>query len=78
MKQLNQIRSFLLEDKLKITIIENFINVQNYGIIQNFTDKEIVLKNERVVTIKGSDLIVSKLLDDEVLIEGNIFSLELR
>lgn len=78
MKHLNQIRTFLLDDKLKITIIENLIDIKNYGIIKKFTDKEIILENEKTVSIKGDSLIVSKMLDDEVLIEGVIYTLELR
>lgn len=78
MKQLNKIRTFLLDNKYKITIVENFVNVVNYGTIQCFTDKEITFKNEKIVTIKGDNLIITKLLDDEILIEGNFSSLELR
>ena len=58
-------RSYLLEDNLKINVYEKRVNIINYISINHFDDK-------------GTNLVVTKLLSDELLIEGKIRSVELK
>ena len=79
MKLVNNIRSFLLEDDFEIRIYKNKVNIVNYDSIGHFdSNKIIVYYNSGNILIKGSDLVVSKLLNDEVLITGIIQNIELR
>lgn len=72
------LREYINETELKITILENRVNVMNYDRIRNITDKEISFtKGKNRIKIIGKDLKLNKLLDQEVLIIGNILKVEL-
>ena len=79
MNIINGIRSYILEDDLKITILNNKINIVNYKDIGHFDSNKIVVKVDNgEVIVKGSDLVVSKLLSSEILITGNFSNIEFR
>ena len=79
MKIINNFRSFLLEDNFEIHIYKNKINILNYTSMGHFdSNKIIVYSDSGYITIKGKDLVVTKLLKDEVLITGLIDGIELR
>lgn len=79
MKILNNFRSFLLEDNFEIHIYKNKIDILNYTSMGHFdSNKIIVYSDNGYITITGKDLVVTKLLKDEVLITGSINSIELR
>ncbi|MBE6139691.1 MAG: hypothetical protein E7174_04275 [Firmicutes bacterium] len=76
---INGIRSYILDSDLKITIVNNKINIVNYKDIGHFDSNKIVVKVESgEVIVKGSDLVVSKLLSSEILITGNFSNIEFR
>jgi len=76
---INGIRSYILDDDLKITIVNNKINIVNYKDIGHFDSNKIVIKiNNGEVIVKGNDLVISKLMDSEVLITGNFSNIEFR
>ena len=73
------IRSYILENDLKITIINNKINILNYNDIGHFDSNKIVVKaDSKDIIIKGSNLVVSKLMNNEILITGEFKTLEFR
>ena len=79
MKLINNIRSFLLEDDFEIRIYKNKVNVINYDSIGHFDSNKIMIYySAGLIIIKGDNLVVSKLLNDEVLITGIIQNIELR
>lgn len=79
MKIINNIRHFLLEDDFEIRIYKNRVNVVNYESIGHFDSTKITIYYDAgSLNIKGDNLVVSKLLDDEVLITGKINNIELR
>jgi sporulation protein YqfC len=79
MKIIESFRNYLLEEEFKINILNNKINVINYTDITGFNSNEVIIKHKHgEVIIKGSDLIITRLLIDEVLILGNIKNIELR
>ena len=73
------IRSYVLESDTKIVIVNNKLNITNYIDIGHFDTNKIIvkLKNKDIV-IKGDNLVVSKLLDNEILITGDFNSIEFR
>lgn len=76
---INNFRSFLLEDNFEIHIYKNKIDVLNYSSIGHFdSNKVIVYSDSGYITINGNDLVVTRLMKDEVLITGNITGIELR
>lgn len=79
MNIINGIRSYILENDLKITILDNKINIVNYIDIGHFDSNKIVVKtNNRDIIIKGNDLVVSKLMSSEILITGEFNIIEFR
>jgi len=79
MKLIESFRSYLLEEEFKINIFDNKINIVNYTDITGFCSNEVIVKHKSgEVIIKGNDLIITKLLIDELLIVGNIKNIELR
>ena len=79
MNIINGIRSYILDDELKITIINNKINIVNYKDLGHFDSDKIVVKKENgEIIVKGNNLVVSKLMNNEILITGNFSNIEFR
>ena len=75
----NGIRSYIKEDDLRITILNNKINIINYKDIGHFDSDKIVVKVlDGEVVICGKNLVVSKLMSDEILITGSFNTIEFR
>ena len=56
--------------------MKDYINVINYDEILDFSNNEISIKYDSgIMIIKGKDLVVSKMLDDELLIKGQVKSI---
>ena len=73
------IKSFIIEDNLKIVILENKIDIVNYLDIGSFDSTKIIVKTDsKDVIIKGKNLVVSKLMSNEVLITGEFNTIEFR
>ena len=76
---IKRIRNFLLEDEFKIIILKNKINICNYESIEYVDNNQIIIKNiNELLLIKGKDLVITKLLNDEILITGMIKNIEMR
>lgn len=72
------IREFINPKELKIIYFTNYINIINYDEIILLTENKILLsKDKKTITIKGNNLLLNKLLDKEILIHGNIKTIEL-
>ena len=76
MKLLNYLDRYLVDNEYKITILNDYINIINYQEIIDFSNKEISIKHNKGITIiKGNNLVVSKMQDEELLIKGDIKSI---
>jgi sporulation protein YqfC len=63
---------------MSIHIYENHVNITNYVEISNFSSNKLTIKYDKgIITITGRDLVVSKLLNNELLINGEIKQIEL-
>lgn len=79
MNIIDGIRSYIMENDTKITIINNKINITNYIDIGHFDNNKIIVKlNNKNIIIKGDNLVVSKLLNSEILITGDFYNIEFR
>lgn len=75
---MRKIKEFLNPQNLKITYLNNQVNVLNYDDIVLLTDDRIILKkDQKIITINGNNLTLLKLLDEEILIQGYIKNIEL-
>ena len=74
---LSTLRSYILEDEFKITILTKKIDIVNYSEIDHFDENKIIVRfNKGTVIVKGEDLSIAKLLNDELLILGTIKTVE--
>ena len=73
------LRNYILENKFKVTILDKQVNIVNYQEIDSFDESKIIVRYKKgAVIICGAELSISKLLDDELLIVGNILKVEFR
>ena len=74
---LNNLREYIDNKELKITILEDRVNVINYDKLRDINDKEIVLtKDRKKIKILGKRLKLNKLIENEVLVLGLIEKVE--
>ena len=74
-----RIRNYLLDEEFNMRVLKNKINICNYQSIGYF-DNDLIIVNYvgGEIKIKGEDLVVSKLLNNEILISGIIKAIEMR
>lgn len=73
------LRNYILDNQFKIIMLKNKINIINYLEIDSFDEEKIIIRyKDGVVIVVGNNLIISKLLDDELLISGDISKVEFR
>ena len=78
MQILNDIKTFIKEDEFKLTILNNRINVVNYTNVSHFETNEIkIFHASGEIKLIGTSLVITKLMNDELLIVGNIDRIEL-
>lgn len=68
----------VFDTRFKITVMEDIIDINNYEDILVFDDDKVLIKaKDKTIKVIGSSLIITRLLNKEVLIEGKIKSIEL-
>ena len=68
-----------MEEDFRVNYVKNKVDVVNYLSIDHFEDNKIMIRyKEGLLVVIGSDLTISKLLKDEVLISGVIKEIEFR
>lgn len=73
------IHSYFLEEKFQMIYFPNQIDIINYQEIDSFDEEKIRIRyQEGLLILSGKNLSISKLLEDEVLISGNIEKIEFR
>ena len=76
---MKRIRNFLLEEEFQIKASNTYVNLVNYEEIISFDNHQVILQTkEKTVAIKGENLVVNKLVNEEVLVCGKIEKIELR
>lgn len=72
------ITSYIKDNEFKINIFHNKINIVNYLEIVSLDENRVSIKySEGNIIIKGQNLLVKKLLDQEILITGKIKLIEM-
>ena len=72
MKLFNDIRNLINEDNFKIIIYDNDIDIINYSKLINISDSLLTIKSNKKILIYGKNLKINKLLDNELLIMGEV------
>lgn len=70
---MDRLDNYLYDREYKIIIKENYLNVINYSEIVEFSTARISIKCKRnIITIDGLNLVIAKMIDNEILVTGNI------
>ena len=79
MSLVRRTRNYLLDEIFNMKVLKNKIDICNYESI-GYLDNDLITINyeDGEIKIKGENLVVSKLLDDEILISGEIKNIEMR
>lgn len=78
MNIINKVDNLLSDKEFKIICFKNKVNINNYLEIIDFNSNTIKIKyQDGACIVNGNNLCVTKLLDNEILIEGTIISLNL-
>lgn len=78
MRLISRLDRYLEDKTYEIIIKENKIDIINFKEIIDFSTNKISLKCEdKIINIEGKNLIISKMLDDELLITGTIFNIRI-
>ena len=73
----NNLRNYINDNDFRIHIYDKKINIVNYIDIVTLEDNRISIKYQKgLIVIKGTNLSVNKMLDREILITGNIKSVD--
>lgn len=76
---IHRVRNYLLEEEFEIKIYRGNINIVNFTELGHFDSHKVNIVGEGVRTcIEGENLVVSKLLKDEILVTGKINKIEFR
>lgn len=79
MKRLTKLMNYIYERELNLIYNHKKLNVINYTAIVHFADHQIKLEHETgMVFINGEQLVITKLFNHELLISGEIKSIEFR
>lgn len=78
MKIMNRLDNYLYDREYRIIIKENYVNIVNYDEIVDFNSNKISVKyKNKLITIEGLNLTINKMIEDEVLITGNISNISI-
>ena len=78
MRLINKLDRYLEDKKYQIIIKENQVDIINFQEIIDFSTNKITLRCEnKIINVEGKNLIISKMLDDEVLITGIIYNIRI-
>ena len=76
---LEKISNYVNDKEFRITLYNDKIHIINYKQIISLEDSYIsILSNNKKVSITGTNLILNKLVDNEMLIKGNISKIEVK
>lgn len=74
---LNRIKDYINDQEFRMTIFNDRIHIINYLRILSLEDERVsFLTTKGRVIIKGKNLCLNKLLDDEVLVSGKVLNIE--
>ncbi len=73
MKIHETLERYLDDKELTITYKRRCVNVNNYQELIDFNNKQVtIIKDNITIKVNGRDLVVTRMVDNEVLITGQI------
>ena len=79
MKIIDKLDRYLNENEYKLILDNNRLNIVNYEEIIDFSLSNIKVKlTDKIVSIEGRNLVINKMVDNEILITGNISNISIK
>lgn len=76
MRLIRKIDNYINDKDIKIISTDNYVNITNYVKILDFNSNNIDIELSTYnLLIKGKDLVINKMYDNELLIKGKIESI---
>lgn len=76
MKLIRMVDDYINDKKYSMIYKDSKLDIINYTKIIDFSSSLISIKyNDKIYHIEGNNLVISKMMDDEILITGNITSI---
>lgn len=73
----NKITDYLNNKEIKITLFDGKINILNYEKLISIEPEHVSVRyKNKIIRIKGKELLLKKILDNELLIMGIIKTIE--
>lgn len=73
----NKIKDYINDNEFRMNVFVDRISIINYSKIISLEDNRIsFLTDKGKIVIKGNNLTLNKLLDDEILISGDVSNIE--
>jgi sporulation protein YqfC len=77
-KIIDKLTDYIYDKDMSLHVYEHYVNIVNYIEISSFNSTKIIIThNNGAINISGKNLVVSKLLSNELLISGEIKQIEL-
>ena len=74
-----ELKNVIYDKNFKMTILEDKISIKPFKDILTFEENELLIKTEnKIIKIKGENLTINKLENYEIVILGNIITVEFR
>ena len=67
-----KIHNYLIDDVFRFTVFKDGIHLFNYKEILSLKNNNIVIRGDFIIEVFGNNLVLNKMLDNEVLITGII------
>lgn len=76
MKLFDKLDKYLVDNNYRVIIDSNRVHIINYIEIEDFSSKMVIVKyRDGKCVLEGDMLVVSKMIDDELLITGKLKSI---
>lgn len=77
MSLFDKLDRYLVDNEYKVTIEKDRVHIINYVEIVDFSSTRVIVKyRDGVTVLEGLNLVVSKMMDDELVIEGKLKSIQ--
>lgn len=77
MKLFDKFDRYLVDNEYKVTIMEGGVHIINYVEIVDFSSNKVIIRyRDGFMVLNGNDLVVSKMVNDELFITGKLKSVE--
>ena len=72
MKLFDNVKNYIGENKFRLIVYKNKVNIVNYDSIKEIGATRISINADKNISVEGMNLKLEKLLNKEVLITGDI------